>query len=109
MTLSKYVADHESFGRFMLSRQMQKPVTEVAEAVKAVAVANTPKATGKMADSYDVNELPAVTVAGSPRVASEVRNEDDAAPAVEFGGKRNKAIRPLGSAASLFGDVRGEE
>lgn len=107
--MSTYKPDHESFGRFMLSMQMQKPVTAVAEAVKAVAVERTPKATGSMASSYEVNELPAVTVAGSPRVASEVRNSDEAAPAVEFGGKRNEAIRPLGSAAADFGDVRGAD
>jgi len=106
--MSRYKPNHKGFQEFMLSRQMQKPVTQVAEAVKDDAVDNTPEATGAMKGSYEVKEIEPVVVNHSPRVASEVRNSNPAAPAVEFGGKRNKAIRPLGRAAAKHGDVRGE-
>jgi bacteriophage HK97-gp10 putative tail-component len=105
--MSRYKPNHEDFGRFMLSVQMQKPITAVAEVVKADAVENTPEATGAMKSDYEVNDIK-VTVNKGPRVAAEVRNGNPAAPAVEFGGKRNKPVRPLGRAAAKHGDVRGE-
>lgn len=107
--MSKYVPDHKGFGAFMLSLQMQKPITQIAEAVKADGIENTPEATGAMKSSYEVNEIDPVVVNRSPRVASEVRNRNAAAPAVEFGGKRNKAVRPLGRAAARHGDTRGAD
>jgi hypothetical protein len=105
--MSRYKPNHEDFGRFMLSMQIQKPITAVAEAVKADAITNTPEATGAMKSDYEVNDIN-VTVNKGPRAAAEVRNSNPAAPAVEFGGKRNKAVRPLGRAAAKHGDVRGE-
>jgi hypothetical protein len=106
--VSRYKPDHKGFGAFMLSLQMQKPITEVAEAVKVDAIENTPEQTGAMKADYKVNKIAPVTVNKDPRVAAEVRNSNPAAPAVEFGGKRNKPVRPLGRAAAKHGDVRGE-
>lgn len=105
--MSRYKPNHKDFGRFMLSLQVQKPIDKVAEAVKADAIENTPEATGAMKADYEVNRIAPVTVNKSPRVAAEVRNSNAAAPAVEFGGKRNKPERPLGRAAAKHGDVRG--
>lgn len=105
--MSTYKPNNKDFGRFMVSRQVQQPVNAVAEAVKARAVDLTPEATGAMKAAYEVNEIAPVAVNSSPRASAEVRNSNPAAPAVEFGGKRNKPVRPLGQAASEFGDVRG--
>lgn len=105
--MSRYEPDHKGFGRFMLSLQVQKPITKIAEAIKADAIVNTPEATGAMKSDYEVKDIK-VTVNKGPRAAAEVRNSNPAAPAVEFGGKRNKAVRPLGRAAAKHGDVRGE-
>lgn len=105
--MSEYKPDHKGFAAFMRSAQMQAPVTKVAEAVKADAIVLTPESTGAMKSSYEVKEIAPVVVNRTPRVAAEVRNRNAAAPAVEFGGKRNKAVRPLGQAAAKHGDVRG--
>jgi hypothetical protein len=102
--VSTYKPNHKDFAAFMMSRQIAKPVEEIAEAVKGVAIPLTPEKTGAMRSKYEVSEIAPVVINGSPRRTFEVRNADPAAPAVEFGGKRNKAIRPLGRAAALFGD-----
>lgn len=105
--MSRYQPDHASFARFMVSRQIQKPIHDVAEAVKADAITLTPEATGALKSDYKVNDIAPVTVNGAPRAASEVRNSNPAAAPVEFGGKRNAAVRPLGRAAAHHGDVKG--
>lgn len=105
--MSTYKPNHKDFGRFMVSRQMQRPVHEVAESVKDRAVDYTPEATGAMKSEYEVNDVAPAVVNGEPRATSEVRNRNAASPAVEFGGKRNTAVRPLGRAAAEHGDVRG--
>lgn len=108
--MSKYKPNHKDFGRFMVSRQMQRPVREIAEEIKADAVANTPEKTGDLKNSYEVNDITVVAGApASPRASAEVRNSDPAAAPQEFGNKHLKGVRMLGKAASRYGDQVGEK
>jgi hypothetical protein len=106
--VSTYKPNHRSFGEFMLSQQIRKPVREIAELIKTDAVAGTPVRTGELAGSYEVNDVTPVVAGGNPRAAYEVRNSDPAAVPQEFGNKHVRGHRMLGKAASKFGDQRGE-
>ena len=106
--MSRYQPDHRSFGEFMLSRQIKAPVTDIARLIALDAATNTPRDTGDLASSYEVNDATPVIAGGNPRAAAEVRNRDRAAAPQEFGNKHVKGKRMLGKAASRFGDQRGE-
>lgn len=107
--MSRYRPNRDGFGAFMVSQQMQKPVTEIAEAIAVDAAADAPKKTGALAAGFEARPTAPTVVNGAARVSAEVRNEDPAAAPNEFGGKRNKANRTLGRAAAKYGDVRGSE
>lgn len=107
--MSRYVPDHKGFAEFMVSAQVQRPVTEVAEEIAVDAKSGTPVKTGALADGYKVKVIAPVVVNGSPRASAEVRNSDPAAAPQEFGNKHVKGHRMLGKAASRFGDQRGPE
>lgn len=106
--MSTYKPNHQSFGKFMLSRQIKAPVTDIARLIAIDAEANTPRATGDLASSYEINDITPVIAGGNPRAAAEVRNRDRAAAPQEFGNKHVKGKRMLGKAASRFGDQRRE-
>lgn len=107
-----YGQDVESFGEFILSEQVRKPVTEVAEAIAAVARSTSARDESKpdgesMADKWAVSKHAGTrTINRSPRVRVDVYNPDIAAAAQEFGSgpRRRQRTRVLGRAAGLFGD-----
>ena len=107
---SLYIEDHESFGRFMLSGQIRKPVAEVAEQIRLVAIGDTRKRTGDLASGYRVKINAGTIVVNdahpSARVKVEVFNSDEAAAPMEFGNSRvgKPGRRALGRAGALFGD-----
>lgn len=108
--MSRYKPNHRGFAEFMNSLQVQRPVREIAELIKADAVANTPEKTGELKDAYEVSDI--TVVAGnpaSPRASAEIRNSDPAAAPQEFGNKHLKGVRMLGKAASRYGDQVGEK
>lgn len=104
--MSRYVPNHKDFARFMVSRQIQKPVNQVAELIKADAIADTPTDQGDLVAGYEVSEI-TVPINGDPHAAAEVRNRDRAAAPQEFGNVHLKGVRMLGKAASKYGDQIG--
>jgi hypothetical protein len=106
--MSRYVANHEDFGRFMLSPQIKRPTKDIATLIALDAAVDTPVDEGDLAASYEVNDVTPVVAGGNPRAAMEVRNRDRAAAPQEFGNKHVKGKRMLGKAASKYGDQRGE-
>lgn len=106
--MSTYKPNHEDFGKFMLSLQIKRPVRDIAVLIEMDAEANTPRDTGELADSYEINDITPIVAGGNPRAAFEVRNRNRAAAPQEFGNKHVKGKRMLGKAASRFGDQRGE-
>lgn len=104
---ARYVPDHVSFGRFILSRQAQDPAVEAAEDVAKVAATTAVKRTGNYASGFRVNKNPGpLTVGGNPRAIAEVYNSDDAAAPQEFGDRwGNPAHRTLRRSADFLGDV----
>lgn len=89
---------------FLLSPQMQKPVTEATKdvegAARALTVAIGAVDTGDFLDSFDSGPADPIVISGNPRVAGRVTNDSDHAAAVEYG---NSAVgagrRVLGRAA----------
>ena len=69
-----------------------------------------PKGSGKLAESYKVNEhAEPKTVAGNPRAIAEVYSDDAAAAPQEFGNKRvRNPSRPLGKAGAEIGEMKGK-
>lgn len=105
--MSKYKPNHRGFAEFMASQQIRRPVKEVAELIKADAIADTPTKTGDLAGSYEVNDVE-VVINGEIHASVEVRNSDPAAAPQEFGNKHLKGVRMLGKAASKYGDQIGK-
>lgn len=76
---------------FLVSPQMQKPTDEaaadVADAARTLAgiIAYD---TGSYSESFESGPAAPVEVAGNVRVSARVTNDDDAAPAVEFGNSK---------------------
>lgn len=106
-----YVPDHESFGHFILSEQIRKPVKEVCHLIAIRAGELAPRSAvdddgEHMADKFEVESDGVMTVAENPRVRELVTNGDPASVANEFGGRRNKRHRMLGRAGAAFGDFK---
>lgn len=111
----RFVADHKSFGEFILSDQMRDVTAEVAGDIadRARDLAPRRKSRGNvpdsvaMADRFEVNkEAGILVVAGNPRVKVEIFNEAPSAAPNEFGSKRNKRHRMLGRAGAAYGDFK---
>ena len=118
--------DHRSFGKFIRSEQMRRPVVAVAKDIAKLAGQYAPRRDkGKtpdcaaMADRFEVNRKPIqVPYPGGDimvgerysnlRVFVEVYNEARSAAPNEFGGKRNARHRMLGRAGAAFGDFKPE-
>jgi hypothetical protein len=117
---ARFRPDHNSFGKFILSEQVRDPVTEVAEAIRLLAINNTPrsgggvrvvkgKVIGHMQDEYEVvREAGAIKVDRAFRVKVEVINKSEHSAAVEFGNRITKARRPLGRAGAFYGDFKSK-
>lgn len=107
-----YGQDVESFGAFMLSEQVRKPVTEVAQAIADLARATSARDDSKpdgeaMADKWSVEKHAGTRLINRAlRVRVDVYNPDIAASAQEFGSgpRRSQRTRVLGRAAARFGD-----
>jgi len=117
-TFVMFRPDHKSFGKFIMSTQMRKPVVEVAHEIAHAAAYYTPEKKGKgvvpdgtaLKDRFEVNEEAGSLEVGplnAPRVKVEVFNSARSAAPNEFGGKRNARHRMLGRAGAAFGDFRG--
>lgn len=113
-----YVPDHESFGKFMLSQQVRKPVAEVAAKISELAGQLAPRRKARgvvpedaqtLASSFKVKvEAGVITVNDAfpaPRVKVEVYNEQRAAAPMEFGNQHVSGHRMLGRAGAQYGDL----
>lgn len=106
--------DHVSFGKFIMSDQMRKPVVEVADdiAARARETANRDNSNKRRvhhyADEFQVNpDAGSIKVDKAFRVKVDVYNEDPVALYNEFGNKKSKRHRTLGRAGAEFGDFHG--
>lgn len=108
----RYVADNESFGRFILSDQIRKPVVEVATKIAERAGELSPKRKSRgtvdpnpLSESFRVKpEAGVIKVGRNVRVKVEVYSESRAAAPMEFGNKRVRGHRTLGRAGAEYGD-----
>lgn len=94
----------QSMAEFLLSPQVQRPVSQatedVAEAARALTVAVGAVDTGDFVSKFDAQVGKPMVVAGNPRVTGRVVNDSDHAAAVEFGNSRvGEGRRILGNAA----------
>lgn len=112
--MSRYRPNNRSFGAFMKSPQLRKPVLEVSKEIADIASILAPRSEGPpshgskhMADEFKVRSAGFVTISGNTRVAVNVINDNPDAAVNEFGGRRNQAVRMLGRAGALFGDYKG--
>lgn len=109
-----YRPNHKSFGEFILSDQMRKPVVEVAYAIAHLAGEYAPKRKDRgrvpdgvptLASSFKVEENAGrLKVDRAFRVKVEVYNEQKAAAPMEFGNDHVKGVRMLGRAGAAHGD-----
>lgn len=110
-----YKPNFSSFGRFMRSDQVRRPVDRVAHDIADRAAKYSPRRKHgiappgtALADRYRVKtEAGEITVDGHLRVKVEVFNSAPSAAPNEFGNKRNKRHRMLGRAGADFGDFKG--
>lgn len=108
-----FKADHESFGRFILSDDVRDAVAAVAEDIVTLVAAASPrgrnvKGDGHMADRWAVKKQAGVITVGkrhpNVRVKVEIFNPDQAAAFVEFGTRTNQRRGTLRRVAGTFGD-----
>lgn len=81
----------QSMAEFLVSPQVAKPAFQAAQDVRADAAQLATREafeTGEYADSFGVVAIPPVVIDGNPRSAFRVYNDDEAAPAVEYGNQR---------------------
>jgi hypothetical protein len=116
----RYVPDNESFGEFMLSKQVSDPVERASHDVRLIARDLTPfDSTDNdgphMRDMFVVQRAaPWVSKKGIPRVSYRVWNTHRAAAAIEFGfsrarkGINRKGRRMLGRAGARVGEMRDQ-
>jgi hypothetical protein len=116
-----YVPDNESFGKFMLSKQVEIPVEQASHAVRLIARDLTPYDASDqdglhMRDMFVVqkDQVPWISKKGIPRVSFKVINTHRAAAAIEFGFSRalkavnRKGHRMLGRAGAQVGEMRDQ-
>lgn len=111
---SRYVMNNRSFGEFMRSAQVRKPVVEVAHAIARRAAELSPRRKHGIAppgtalsDRFEIKpEAGTLTVNREARVKVEVYNSAASAAPNEFGNKRTKRHRMLGRAGAAYGDFK---
>jgi hypothetical protein len=107
----RYVPDHRSFGEFILSPQIARPVIIIASKVALEAARLTPLGPGPgphMKHQYQVSQaILAVGRRRNRRVVGKVSNDSPHAAAVEFGNSHARGQRPLGRAAAQYGEFKG--
>jgi len=108
--LVRYVPDHKSFGLFMVSPQIDRPVIEIASKVALEAARLTPLGPGPvhMKHQYKVTrKTVAIGRRRNRRSVGVVSNSSSHAAAVEFGNSHARGQRPLGRAAAKYGEFKG--
>jgi hypothetical protein len=115
-----YVPDNESFGKFLLSEQVSRPVEQASHEVRLIARDLTPYDASDqdgphMRDMFVVQKaMPWVSKKGIARVSYRVINTHRAAAAIEFGFSRakkatnRKGRRMLGRAGARVGEMRDQ-
>lgn len=112
-----YRPNFRSFGRFIRSQQVRRPVIRVAHDIARRAGEYAPKSEttkgggndGSLSESYDVrSEAGEMKVDGHFRVKVEVFNSDSAAAPIEFGNSHlgKPGRRPLARAGNDYGDFK---
>jgi hypothetical protein len=111
---ARYVMNNHSFGEFMRSTQVRKPVVEVAHGIARHAADHSPRRKHgvappgtALADRFEVKaEAGELVVNREARVKVEVFNSAASAAPNEFGNKRTKRHRMLGRAGAAYGDFK---
>lgn len=112
-----YVPNFESFGRFILSEQVRKPVAQVSRKIANRAGELSPRRKSgitppgaALGDRFRVNvEAGTLKVDGAHRVMVVVFNDARSAAPMEFGNDHvgKPGHRMLGRAGAEFGDYKG--
>lgn len=115
-----YKPNNESFGEFLMSKQVADPVEKASHDVRSIARDLTPYDASDqdgvhMRDSFVVQRaLPWVSKKGIPRVSYRVINTHRGSAAIEFGFSRakkavnRKGRRMLGRAGARVGEMRDQ-
>ena len=96
----------ESMKEFLLSPQLQEPVSkateDIADAAKALAVADGLVDSGEYSEGFEGQVGAPIVIAGNRRVAGRVVNDAAHSAALEWGNSRATGHHVLGRAGQPF-------
>lgn len=108
--MARYKPDHKSMGRFLLSRQLNRPVTKATREIYTRLLDSLPRETGHLSRSYSIRraissgpfDLPKAKWEGGPRLVQVIESSDPAAVGGEFGNSRTPERRYLRRAGAPY-------